>query len=204
MAQAYMYVVFSSTPYKIGRLIRRFTGETYNHVSISLDETLSSMYSFARRYYHTPFYGGFVRESLSRHHLRGQTSTVMICKLPISRKQYCRLQRKLRNMYDHRDRYLYNHLSVLTLPFGRLVPVKDAYICSQFCAMLLNAAGYPIDYRKYCSVGQLAEKLSAYTVYTGPIPEGEYDAEFYAPRSLTSTFCSTVCSIAALFPRIGA
>jgi hypothetical protein len=68
MQTQYVYIVFSSTPYRIGKFIRRLTREAYNHVSIALDPDLTKMYGFARRYYRTPFYGGFVRESLSRYH----------------------------------------------------------------------------------------------------------------------------------------
>ena len=79
----YIYVVFSSTPYKIGKTIRMLTGEKYNHVSISLDAELTQMYSFARRYYKTPFYGGFVKESLSRYQLNQNKATIKICKMGV-------------------------------------------------------------------------------------------------------------------------
>ena len=58
----YLYVVFSATPYRMGKLIRFVTREPYNHVAISTEASLTRMYSFARRFYRTPFYGGFVTE----------------------------------------------------------------------------------------------------------------------------------------------
>ena len=46
----YVYVIFSSTQYMIAKCIRAMTNHRYNHVSISLDGNLQTLYSFARRY----------------------------------------------------------------------------------------------------------------------------------------------------------
>lgn len=202
MEAAYLYVVFSATPYRVGRLIRRCTGEVYNHTSLSLEDSLEPMYGFARRFYRTPFYGGFVKESLSRHHVHGSASTVKVCRLPITREQRDALQDKLNSMYARREHYLYNHLSVITVPFGRLVPVEDAYICVEFCTHILQQIGVGIDPRKYCSVGKLAQLLDPYTIYTGPVPAGEYDTAYYDPKPLPHPVLTSLRSIAALFPRL--
>lgn len=202
MESKYLYIIFSATPYRLGRLIRHCTGEEYNHVSISLSKTLEPMYGFARRYYHTPFYGGFVQESLSRYHVNGVASKLKVCKLPITQQQYTQLSTKLHAMYCQKDRYLYNHLSVVSASFGKLIPVKNAYICTEFCAHILHKAGVNIDPRKYCSVGQLAQLLDSYTVYTGPAPKGDYDQDFYQTRPVSHPHLTSLCNIAALFPRL--
>ena len=87
MEKQHIYVVFSSTPYKMGKFIRAMTRESYNHVSIALDESLSQMYSFSRRYYRTPLYGGFVHESRSRYHVNGDATRICLCALPVTSQQ---------------------------------------------------------------------------------------------------------------------
>ena len=134
----YLYVVFSSTPNKMGTLIRGFTGGQYNHVSIALDESLSQMYSFARRYYHTPFYGGFVKESVSRYHINERCAHIRICRLSVTDAQYRSLESHLADMLKRQDRYLYNHLSALTVPLRRRVKIRDAYICVDFVVARAN------------------------------------------------------------------
>lgn len=176
-----VYIVFSSTPYKIGKLIRRFTGEAYNHVSLSLDRELRQMYSFARHYYRTPFYGGFVHESRARYHLNGTPSQIKICQLSVPDDAYAALAERLAAMYDRREQYLYNHLSVVTIPFRRLVHLKDARVCSEFVAEQLHSLGLPVDPKKYYSVGTLEQMLAHSVIYTGDaLPADEGDDPFFA------------------------
>ena len=141
--ERYVYVVFSSTPYRIGKAIRGITRQKYNHVSISLNRDLTQMYSFARRFYRTPFYGGFVKESRARYHLKGVPSQIKICRLPVSLEDYDALAGRLQAMYARREQLLYNHLSIVTIPFCRLVHLKDARVCSEFVAEQLQLLGWP-------------------------------------------------------------
>ncbi len=179
----HVYIVFSATPYTIGRLIRRFTGEDYNHVSIALDRDLQQMYSFARRYYRTPFYGGFVRESRARYHVNGIPSQIKICSLEVSPEDHRQLAQRLEQMYQRREEFLYNHLSVVTIPFHRLVHLKDAAVCTEFVAGQLHKLGMDIDPKKYYSVGTLEKLLQDHTVYSGDAPAApEGDEVFFAPN----------------------
>jgi len=203
MEHTYIYVVFASTPYKMGSFIRRFTGEIYNHVSIALDQELTQMYSFARRYYRTPFYGGFVKESLARYHLNGQSADIKICRLPVTPQQHQLLEQQLHDMYAKREHYLYNHLSALSTPFKRLIPVKDACICTQFVAQILLLAGMATDPARYYSVGDIEKLAASYAIYTGPAPRGEYDEVFYGKKPVPHPFLISLRDFFALFPRIG-
>lgn len=102
-----VYIVFSSTPFRMGKLVRQLTGDKYNHISISLDRELTRMYSFARRYYKMPFYGGFVRESVSRYNLDGKTTQVCICAIPVTTSQFEILETQLHTMETNKEHYLY-------------------------------------------------------------------------------------------------
>lgn len=200
--EAYVYVVFSSTPYRVGKAIRRFTGESYNHVSLSLDRELTQMYSFARRFYRTPFYGGFVKESRARYHLKGVPSQIKICQLPVSPENYASLSNRLHAMYARREQLLYNHLSIFTIPFRRLFLVKDAHVCSEFVAQQLHLLGMPLDPRKYYSVGALEKLLEAYVIYTGDaLPTEAADDAFFARHPVP--YFTTLRTFGKLLCRVG-
>lgn len=205
MPHHYIYVVFSATPYRIGKAIRRITGEPYNHISIALDEDLGRIYSFARRYYHTPLYGGFVRESLSRYHVKGQSAQVHICKLPVTAEQFRSLEALLEEMHHQQDQYLYNHISALGAVVHKTIRAKHAYTCVEFCVKVLHSLGEDLDPGKYYSIGDVLQKLSSHAVYTGPMPHpADFDTTFYAKKPISSPTLTTLREMFKLFPRLGA
>lgn len=205
MEEQYIYIVFSSTPYRIGKLIRSFTGETYNHVSIALDPELTKMYSFARRYYRTPFYGGFVRESLSRYHVNGVTTHVCVCRLPVTQLQHHALTDLLEGMDKNKENYPYNHLSAAAALFRRPVKVRDAYTCIEFCVRILHDLGIDLDPDKYYTVGEVAQLLHSYAIYTGPLQvSGEFDYQYYADKPVTHPTRTTVSAFITLLKRLRA
>lgn len=181
----YLYVLFSATPYKMGRMIRRVTGEPYNHVAIATEENLRDLYAFARRYYNTPFYGGFVTEHPSRYHHNGITADVRLYRLPLTSRQWEILQELLTKMRKRADRYLYNHLSALAAPLRIKVRVRDAFTCVEFAVNVLSALGFDFDPRKFYTVGDIADRLGAYHIYTGAFPaQAEEDTAFFNPHPL--------------------
>lgn len=198
----HIYIVFSSTPYRIGKLIRRATGEEYNHVSIALDERLTRMYSFARRYYRTPFLGGFVKESLSRYHVNGEATHIRMCRLEVTDKQYSALEHKLEEMYARREHYLYNHLSAITALFRKTVKLRDAYTCVEFAVPMLQSFGIAVEPAKYYTVGDLEKLLSGNVIYTGPIFEAaEFDGVYYAKKPVAHPILASLSGFFALFNR---
>ncbi len=203
MDKRHIYVVFSSTPYTLGKAIRVLTRECYNHVSIALDQDLTQMYGFARRYYRTPLYGGFVAESPSRYHPGERAANVRICRLEVTQAQYEQLQQRFLQMYQQREQYLYNHLSALGSLFRRPVRLRDAYTCVEFCVQILASLGLNVNPRRFYSVGDLERLLQPYEVYTGPIPlKGDYDAAYYAQNPVPHPYWTTVRNLFALVPRM--
>lgn len=203
MAEKFLYIVFSSTPNKMGRMIRTFTASHYNHVSIALDESLSQMYSFARRFYHTPFYGGFVKESVSRYHINGHSAEIRVCQLPVTDEQHRTLDALLADMLERQEQYLYNHLSALTVPFRRRVNIRDSYICVDFVVHILQSVGIPLDSGKNYSVGELEQLLRSYAVYTGPAPETDiHDTTYFSPQPVPHPLITTALAFVELVERL--
>lgn len=203
MGTKYLYVVFSATPYKMGHSIRLLTGERYNHVSIALNDSLEPMYSFARRYFRTPFYGGFVKESLSRYCVNGELSQICVCRLEISRDRYTLVAQRLAEMTEHQQQYLYNYLSAIMAPLHKTVKVRDSYLCVEFVIDILKYAGFEIRADRYYTVGELEQLLHPYVVYTGTIPKAkEYDTTYFAMQPLPYPMLMSLRSFFALFRRL--
>lgn len=202
MEQKYLYVVFSATPYRMGRMIRLVTGEPYNHVAIALEQDLCKLYAFARRYYHTPFYGGFVTEEPYRYHHQGQTAQVRICRIPVTPAQWDALREQLEDMSARADHFLYNHLSAAAAPLHRRVIIRDAYTCAEFAVSVLRQLGYGFHSRRYYSIGAIARQLDAFRIYDGDFPAPPLGGSaFFAPKSLRHSTFVSARDIAALFLR---
>lgn len=178
-----LYVVFSSTPGKMGRMIRVVTREPFNHVSLALSGDLTRMYSFARRYDRTPFLGGFVEETPARFHRSGRTAQILVCALPLTASQYTTLLRLLHEMKHRREQYLYNHLSALAAPCRRRISVPDAFTCVEFAVYVLSSLGISLRQDTFYSVGELAELLAPHTTYAGCFPVEAVSSDPYLRRT---------------------
>lgn len=198
-----IYFVFSSTPYRMGKMIRRVTREDYNHISIALDADLDRMYSFARRYCRTPLYGGFVQETLSRYHPKGKTAAIRVCRLPVTEAQYRQIEQKLEHMVSRQEQYLYNHFSAMTALFRYTVQVRDAYTCAEFAVSVLHFLGMPVVPGRFYSIEELLQHLSDYTVYEGAVYRPKrYDSAYYAKKPVPHPLCTSLRTFLSLLKRL--
>lgn len=197
-----LYVVFSSTPYRMGKMIRFVTREPYNHVAIALEEDLSRLYTFARRYYRTPFYGGFVVEEPYRYHHKGSTGQVCLCRLEIPAHRHRDLAEHLVRMEAEAEKYLYNHLSALAATFHKKFPVPNACTCAEFVVGILSRLDCGFSMDKFYSIGDMAEILKPYRVYTGDFPTPANDpGGFFARKPVAHPIRVSVRDILALVKR---
>ncbi len=200
----YLYVVFSATPYRMGKLIRFITREPYNHVAISTEKDLVRMYSFARRFYRTPLYGGFVTEEPYRYCQQSCVARVCICRIPITSEQHTLLSRRLRHMETNSRRFIYNHLSALAAPIHLRVQVPDAFTCAEFTVSVLSQLGLPFDPNRFYTIGQIFRILEPRRIYSGAfplpprMPEG---TSYFNPRPLQHPLYESARSILALVYR---
>ena len=197
-----VYVVMSATLGKMGIAIRWATRARFNHVSIACREDLRDMVSFARRYYRTPLYGGFVTEKPCRYHHNGVTADIRLYRLPLTQSQWQTLDTLLQGKRDHAERYLYNHLSALTAPLHIKIRVRDAFTCAEFAVKVLSALGFDFDPHKFYTLGAIARRLEPYHFYSGPFPvENEPDSSFFAPAPVPHPLLATSRSFLTLLWR---
>ena len=199
-----LYVVISSTPNRIGHFIRRITGQPYNHASISFDPDLKTMFTFARSYYRTPFYGGFVIETPSRYCINGVNATIEVYRIAIPEDNYQTLKSHIDSMCHNQKKYLYNHLAALVFPLGIRIPAKDAFVCVEFCVDSLHKAGIDVDPTKHYSLKEIQKLLQPHLTFTGPMPQdGNFDSVYFSKKPLPHPVYATMRSFGALLPRIG-
>ncbi len=169
--QQYLYVIFSSTPYKIGKFIQTVTGYPYNHVAVSLDAKPQTLYAFARHYKNTPFYGGFVLESGKRYQYKGHWAQSKVCAIPITPRQYHQIRSYLEQMNRHANQYLYNMFSAVCYPLHKKIHLRQAFTCVEFAVELLDKFQIPVGVTadRFYSIKDLADCLQPYLVYTGPV-----------------------------------
>ena len=172
----YVYVIFSSTQYMIAKFIRSLTHHRYNHVSISLDGNLQTLYSFARRYDDTPFCGGFVVETPERYIRRNTAATVQICAIPVTDREYDAIRAHLESYVAEDQSYVYNYIGALTFLFRRRVALEKCHTCVDFATELISMTGVGISPNRFYSIRGLARQLARYKIYEG---------YFYAPLTLS-------------------
>ena len=199
--EQHLYIVFSSTQYRIGKMIRLLTQEAYNHVSISLDENFTQMYSFGRRYFRTPLYGGFVKESPARYYIGPEPANIQVCKIPVTQAQYDEISKQIAHLQQNKDQYLYNHPSALAALLHVRWNIKDAYTCVEFCVDTLSQLGLSVKPQFY-SVDTLRTQLQEYVDYTGPMNRPGEDPAFFKKLPFWYVWSKTLKSWVALIPRM--
>lgn len=157
----------------MGEMIRMLTQYDYNHVSISLSEDLSEIYSFARRHQDTPFYGGFVCESADRFNNDNGVASIKVCEIPVTPRQYRIAVNYINKIHREKEKYLYNMFSAATVPFKYRVRIDRAYTCVEFVVSVLRriSATRSLRIPRFCSIKQLDELYSDFAVYQGEFPE---------------------------------
>lgn len=167
---AYIYIVFSNTPSKMGRFIRTVTHGAYNHVSIALDGNLSEMYSFARLKRDTPFCGGFVHEGAERFKLGNRTADISVCGVKVGEDGVKKVRGRIKYMEEQSDVYIYNMFSAMLVPLHKKAYVQDSFTCVEFVSAILKMAGVRLLGECY-SATELYTQLHDCELYKGEYPD---------------------------------
>lgn len=126
----------------VSKIISGFTHTPYNHVSVSLDAELDSMYSFGRRYRYFPWIGGFVQESPNFGTLgRFPQTEAIVLTLDVDKSAYDEISEQLEDMLEHKNMYWYDTLGLLLAIFGKSYKRDKRYYCSAFVRELLVEHG---------------------------------------------------------------
>ena len=156
-----LYVMVSQTDTGIARMIRTVTHYPYNHVSVTLDPSLGSWYSFARYIQDAPFYGGFIRETPARLLGRRGNTQVRIFRVDIPEDSAKKLESLLPLASRLDSGLIYNHFDAAASALGCRVPVPGCHTCLSFACSILD--------REFRTIRELCEALSPWVFYEGPL-----------------------------------
>lgn len=203
----YIYVVFSATPYKMGKFIRKITKQQYNHVSIAFDDTLKEMYSFARHYQDTPLYGGFVEESHARYFYKEEASKVKVHAIPLDLKEYEDVSLYIQSFKENQKEYLYNTISAIFTPLRYRVQIHKSYTCTEFATSVLAQLNTGIEEKEFYSIEELEKELEHCIIFQGSIEalikkEKEVDSEFLEEHNIMWKYYNTGILFGKLIVRL--
>lgn len=164
-----LYVMASRTDTGIGRLIRLASGYPYNHISVTLDGSFHSWYSFARYVQDAPFYSGFVRETPERFCAETGDAQVRIFAVPVPEKHAADLEALLPLANRTDSGLIYNYFEALACCMGFTLSVPQCHTCLSFASELLDIP--------CCSIQALCETLEPQMIYEGSLTELIRNAE---------------------------
>ena len=131
-----VYIVISQTGSIVSKILKKITGAKYNHASIALDAGLIPMYSFARKYTYSPFWGAFIKGTQAQ-----------VIALSVTEAQHQAIGERLTQMYEQREKYHYNYFGLFLAYFQKRYHPKHCYYCSEFVRSVLEGAQViPYDY----------------------------------------------------------
>lgn len=131
-----IYILFTDTGTLFTRLIKIYTRESYNHVSIAFDDQLEEIYSFGRKKPTNPFIGGFIREKLKEGLFKRAKCVIYSCH--VSEQEYKKMRAKVKKIEREKEKYRYNLIGLLAIILHFNLNRKNAFFCSQFVATILN------------------------------------------------------------------
>ena len=169
-----IYIVLSQTNTYPARAIHFYTKEPYAHASISFDDDLEEMYSFARRGTYNPFNAGFIREDIDTGVFgRFSSTTCCVFELEITNKQYYSLRKEINVFVQNMDYYSYNYLGLLGAAFNIPIKSKQKYFCSQFVAYVLQQSKINIFDKDYSLIKPRDIRINPYLkpIYQGKLAE---------------------------------
>lgn len=143
LEQKDIYILLTDTGTWLSQMIKMYTREPLNHVSIAFDRELTEVYSFGRKDPANPFIGGFVREQIYGSLIRSSQRPTLcaLYKITVTQDVYDRIRRRIRMIEQHKDEYRYNLIGLLGIVFRVRIERENAYFCSQFVASVLQYSG---------------------------------------------------------------
>ena len=142
-----IYIVTTYTGTVLSFLIRKISKSPYAHISLSLNENLSPMYSFGRLNPKTPLFAGFVEENINEglYEIK-QNALCRVYSLEVTYDNYEKLVQNIMRVNNNKTKYNYDVKALVYLSFNKAREKEYRYVCSHFVAyMLYKSDIYIID-----------------------------------------------------------
>ena len=167
-----IYIVVTQTGTILSRMLKAITRASYNHVSLTLDPTLTAIYSFGRKNPYNPFIGGFVLESPHFGTFRRFSETeAVVLEISVTEEQKRLIEERLAEMYTNRHDYTYNTLGLLLASLKICYQPERSYYCSEFVRDILKEFNVvsPTDLPSIPEPIQFLKLASVREIYRGKL-----------------------------------
>lgn len=137
-----IFIVNSWTNTLGGKVIRTVTKSTYTHSAISLDTSLTKLYSFNADNKLNKF-GGVSLESIDEYIKVYDKCLINVKCLFVKPSDYQVIKNVMDYMVTHQDKTTYDYLDLFNILFGRAKEMTDkamSMVCSQFVSYALSRA----------------------------------------------------------------
>lgn len=209
----HIYLTVTKTPTIVGKVIRQVLSNKYNHMSISLKEDLSELYSFGRLSVKNFVTGGPLKESYYTLSL-GTDADVELCvfKIPVTKTQYDKLEEFIHNVFYDDDGYIYNLADAIGTIFHRRIKIDKCYTCIEFCRDAFSYAGIicSADLDSARTLDEARNLLKHFIVYEGKYRKypnvylelTENDIHFLESRGFYTEMADTANSVKKFVGRV--
>lgn len=134
-----IYIILTYTGTILAKIVKIYTKKEYSHVSISLDQDLSKMYSFGRLNPYNPFIGGFVHEGIDRGTFkRFKKTKTKIYSLEIEEEKYEKLEEIIENIQQKKNLYKFNLIGLLAVSLNVRIKREKCFYCAEFVKYVLE------------------------------------------------------------------
>ena len=134
-----VYIILTHTGTIVSRIIKCYTGHEFSHVSISLDEELTKMYSFGRLNPYNTFIGGFVNEKIdSGTFKRFKKTKAAVYSLVVTDEQYEKMEQAVLKVQEEKDKYTFNILGLVYAAFNKKRDKEYCFYCAEFVKYVLE------------------------------------------------------------------
>lgn len=132
-------IVLTQTNTIVSKTLKAVSKKTYNHVSISLADDCSTMFSFGRKIVWFPLVGGFVKEDVNEGVFKMHPETkCKIYTLEVTEEDYNTIIKRLNDFLAEPDSFKYSFLNVFLMYFNIPLQRKYYFVCSSFVSYLLK------------------------------------------------------------------
>lgn len=179
----YLYVMISRTETGMAKFIRTLTQYPYNHVSLTMDPTLRTWYSFARYHKDAPFYSGFIKEPVERFYDETGDASVRIFRLEIPAERARRIEQLFLQAGRPETRLIYNYFDAAASALRLKVAIGGAYTCLSFACAILE--------KQYRKISDLDRALTSNLFYEGSLNKlapdsGKRTDQYFQPIGLAT------------------
>lgn len=159
-----IYIILTYTGTILSKIVKIYTRREYSHVSISLNEDLTKMYSFGRLNPYNPFSGGFVHEEIDKGTFkRFKKTKTKIYSLEISEEQYEKLESIIEQMKAKKNLYKFNVIGLLGILLNVKIKREKYFYCAEFVKYVLEQSQVlelpelvkPEDFEKVSGISEI-------------------------------------------------